>query len=77
MRYEEAKIFFREELEKYFMKGVEVIEVIHGIGTYALRNMIIDEIKMLDYVKIIDSQNPGSILLELLVPEKNFLRQIT
>jgi len=77
MRYEEAKNFFRAELEKYFFRGFELVEVVHGIGTYTLRNMIIDEISNLDYVNIIDSHNPGSLLLELLVPDKRTLRKFT
>jgi hypothetical protein len=77
MRYDEAKIFFRAELEKKFFRGYELVEVIHGIGTYTLRKMILDEIHQLDYVNIIDSHNPGSLLLELLVPEKSALRKYT
>ena len=77
MRYHEAKSYFRTELEKYFYRGCEVVEVVHGIGTYTLRNMILEEIKHLDYVNIIESSNPGSLLLELLVPENNVIKKIT
>jgi len=77
MRYEEARIFFRAELEKFFFRGFELVEVVHGVGTYTLRNMILDEIHNLDYVNIIDSHNPGSLLLELLVPDKSALKKYT
>ena len=77
MRYDEAKIHFRSELEKYFFRGIEVVEVVHGIGTYTLRNMILDEINQLDYVNIIESHNPGSLILELLVPDKSTLKKYT
>lgn len=77
MGYVDAKRFFRAELEKSFFRGQELVEVVHGIGTYTLRKMILEEINTLDYVNIIESHNPGSLLLELLVPDKSTLKRFT
>ncbi|MDH4199009.1 MAG: Smr/MutS family protein [Spirochaetia bacterium] len=76
MRFTEAKLHFRNELEKCFYFGDRFVEVIHGIGTYTLRNMVIDEVGKLDYVSIIESYNPGSLILELDVPEQSFLNKL-
>ncbi len=75
LRYEEARSRFLTELDKAFMAGERHVEVIHGIGTYTLKKMVEKEVAALDYAEILESQNPGSTLLELLAPEPHILKQ--
>ena len=70
MRYEEAKSFFVHEMESAFYEGIEEVKVIHGVGTYALRNMVLAEVEKVDYIEILPQMhNPGTIRLKLLVPD--------
>jgi dsDNA-specific endonuclease/ATPase MutS2 len=77
MRYNDAKIHFRNEIEKFFFRGHQYIEVIHGIGTYTLRKMVLDEVININYVQIIENNNPGSLVLELQIPDINTLKKYT
>lgn len=76
LRYEEARHTLLTSLEKYFSQGVREVEVIHGIGTYTLRKMVLAEIEKMDYVNVIPGilgENPGTLRLELLSPEEHIL----
>lgn len=75
LRYEEARSKLLSELEKAFMAGETCVEVVHGIGTYTLKKMVEKEVAQIDYVDILESQNPGSALLEVYPPEPHILRQ--
>jgi len=79
LRFSEAKDKFLKEIESCFAKGIDIVEVIHGIGTYTLRNMVIEEVKNLDYVDFLHEPeitfNPGSIKLVIQIPDKSRLNQ--
>ena len=79
LRFEDAKKKFLNEIEKCFARGVQYVEVIHGIGSYILRNMVIDEINKINYVELASDQdfntNPGSIKLIIRTPEKSILNK--
>ena len=75
LRYSEAQSHFLVELERAFMSGEPEVEVIHGIGTYALRNMVLKEIKSIDYVEVIENHNPGSLRLRILGPEPSIMKK--
>ena len=56
-----------------------MVEVVHGIGTYALRNMIEVEIEkhrtiFVDLTQAF-TKNPGSIKIEILGPEPHILKK--
>ncbi len=72
MRFEEARNKLLAEIEKAFLDGVKEIEVIHGIGSYTLHDMVLEECKRIAYLKPISATfhpNPGSTLFEVLSPE--------
>ena len=73
LRFEEAQRKFLQELDSFFFKGVEEVEVIHGIGEHILRKMVENEVDKLDYVEIVSLplSNPGALKLKLLVPPKH------
>lgn len=76
MRFDEARNKLLSELDKHFFAGQPEVEIIHGIGNYVLRNMVLAELKKLDYVRIQDAgfhPNPGSLKVTLLGPEKSVL----
>ncbi|MDH5717982.1 MAG: Smr/MutS family protein [Spirochaetia bacterium] len=79
LRFQEAKEKFLREVEKAFINGIKEIEVIHGIGTYTLRKMVIEEVSKLDYADIDNSNiffsNPGSLRLLLFPPESHLLNK--
>jgi len=75
MRFEVAKSHFLRELDAAFMSGETEIEVIHGVGTYALKNMIHEEASKLDYITLLPSSNPGVTRLEISGPDEHILRQ--
>ncbi|MDH5720688.1 MAG: Smr/MutS family protein [Spirochaetia bacterium] len=74
MRFEEAKNKFLQEIEHCFARGIEFVEVIHGIGTYTLRNMVLNEINNIEYIELFNpleySMNPGSLKLVIKTPDK-------
>ena len=72
LSYFDAKKKLLENIEALFFRGHTKAIIIHGIGTYTLRNMVIEEVSKLDYIKIINnplSDNPGQLEIELLVPD--------
>jgi len=75
LRYVEAQSHFLTELERAFMAGEAEVEVIHGIGTYALRKMVLKEIESIDYVEIIENHNPGALRLRILGPEPSMMKK--
>ena len=80
LRFEPARKKLLEEIDAAFMKGESMVEIIHGIGTYTLRTMVLDELEKVDYARILESDfhyNPGSMLIELLVPEQGILNKYT
>lgn len=79
LRYEEARQKFLREIEHAFYKGIREAEIIHGVGTYALRNMVIKEIQSIDYVQISDewNPNPGSLKIILNIPDPGILKKYT
>ncbi len=77
LHYEEAKQKFLTELDNAFFSGEPEVEVIHGVGTYTLRNMVLEQIKKISYVELSNNwnHNPGSLKLTLLVPEMSLLKK--
>lgn len=78
LRYDQAKEKFLTSLEKAFLAGETIVEVVHGVGTYALRTMIIEELKSIDYASAIETgfaMNPGTIRIELYPPDSSVLRK--
>ncbi len=72
LTYLDAKKKLLEDIEYLFFRGHTRAKVIHGIGTYTLRKMVVKEISKIDYVKIIEnpfSNNLGELEIELLVPD--------
>lgn len=57
--------------------GYPVVEVVHGIGTYTLRKMILEEISLIEYATFRESANPGSLIVELDVPDPAILKKYT
>ncbi len=72
MRFDEARNKLLSEIERLFFAGESEVEIVHGIGNYILRKMVLLELAKLDYVSISDSgfnPNPGSLKVKLLVPD--------
>lgn len=71
LKYHEAKDKLIKELEKHYHNGSSSVRVIHGIGTYTLRKMVIEEIKTIDYVEIqpdFFGEDQASLLLRIFSP---------
>ena len=78
LRFEEARRKLLAEIESAFVNGVSLLEVVHGVGTYTLRRMVETEVEKLDYVRVRDNDfnaNPGTLKLEILLPEQNILKE--
>lgn len=76
MRFDEARNKLLADIEKFFFAGETEVEIVHGIGNYILRKMVIAELAKLDYVRINDSgfnPNPGSLKVQLLSPDPGIL----
>lgn len=80
MRYEDAKEKLEREINKAFMDGETLVEVIHGIGEGKLRQMTLDYIAANDFLKLYQSEfvysNPGSTKIEILAPDKSDLKRL-
>ena len=78
LRYEEAKRLLIREIESFFYQGVEDVSIVHGVGDYILRNMVLQELAKIDYVQILEQAhfNPGSLKVRLLIPPKEVLKRI-
>lgn len=77
LRYEEARQKFLQEIEHAFYQGISEVEIIHGVGTYTLRNMLLKEIKRIDYISISNewNSNPGSLKVLLAVPDAGLMKK--
>lgn len=76
MSYAEAEKKLEKEIHSALCKGKKYIEIIHGVGTYTLRKMVIKYLMSLDFVKILPEEssfNPGTLKIELDIPEKKVL----
>lgn len=78
MRIEKARSIFLKELERFFLAGEQEVHVLHGIGKYILRDMVVEECKKIDYVEILSTPdgirpNDGIMRLKILTPEKSLL----
>jgi dsDNA-specific endonuclease/ATPase MutS2 len=76
MRFDEARNKLLSEIERFFFAGESEVEIVHGIGNYILRKMVLSELARLDYVTVNDSgfnPNPGSLKVKLLVPDPGML----
>lgn len=78
MRFDKARGIFLNEIEKYFLQGEQEVHVLHGIGEYILRDMVIEECKKIDYVEVLSTPpgihpNDGILRLRILAPEKSVL----
>lgn len=74
MRYEQAKQKLINELEKHYRMKTQTVRIIHGIGQCILREMVIEEVKEISYVKIKEDffeDSPATLLLEIFPPDKN------
>ena len=80
LSYEDAKRKLIREVESLFLRGVERVRIIHGIGEYVLRKMAIHELSAKDYVQIIENdvpyQNAGQLEIRLLPPDDGLLREL-
>ena len=77
MRFDEARNKLLSEIEKFFFAGESEVEIVHGIGNYILRKMVITELAKLDYVRVEDSgfnPNPGSLKVRLLTPDPGIMK---
>ena len=76
LKYEEAKKKLLLEIENLFFQGISEASIIHGIGNYILRDMVVQEIAKLDYVEIREAAhfNPGELRIRLLIPSKEVLK---
>lgn len=77
---EEAKRILEDELNRAFMSGETVVQVLHGIGTGALKKMTLDIVREYDFVQLSSlgslHPNPGVTILEILAPSPSQLRRI-
>ena len=76
MRFDEARNKLLSEIEQHFFAGESEVEIVHGIGNYILRKMVIAELAKLDYVRINSdnyNMNPGSLKVTLLIPDAGLL----
>ncbi len=74
-----ARAKLLHEIELYFARGYEKVKVIHGVGTYVIHNMVVEEIAKIDYVEHIQtplSFNDGELYIRLLIPKLQKLHQI-
>lgn len=77
-RWQEARSIFLKEIEFHLSKGTQEVEVLHGIGDYILRKMVIAEVEKIDYVEILFTPegvrpNDGVLRLKILMPDKSRL----
>lgn len=73
MRRENAKNKFIDELEKHYSNREKEVKIIHGIGNYVLREMLLEEIKSINYVEIVEDffeESTASLLLKIHSPDK-------
>jgi len=77
-KYEFAANLLEREIEQAFCKGIQYVEIVHGIGMGKLKSMVLEFIEKTDYLNIHNSDfhyNPGSTLVEILSPDKNILEK--
>ena len=73
MRRENAKNKLIDELEKHYSNREKRVKIIHGIGNYVLREMLLEEIKTINYVEIVEDffeESTASLLLKIHSPDK-------
>jgi DNA-nicking Smr family endonuclease len=80
MRFEEARRKLERELDKAFLEGETLVEVVHGVGEEVLKKMTIEFVSSRDYLRIFQvpsfiHQNPGSTKVEILSPSKKDLKK--
>lgn len=77
MRYEEARAKLLQEIEMAFADGIEILEIVHGIGSYTLAQMVKRECQKIPYLVLKEDLfyfNPGSVRYEVLIPHKDKLK---
>ena len=77
LRVAEARRTLLKELDAYFMKGINNVDIVHGVGTYTIRNMVREEITKIDYAVIVEDdyqQNYGITRVKLLCPSEDILK---
>jgi len=75
LHYEEAKNILLSEIEKSFLSGEKEVEVVHGIGTYTIRNMILKEIEKISYVEFSRFKSDAVIVLKIDSPPEHILKK--
>lgn len=81
LRFEEARTKLERELHEAFMDGETYVEIVHGIGEGVLRRMAIDYVTTSGFLKLVESDpmfrgNPGSTLVEILAPSKEYINRL-
>ena len=73
MRYNEAKSKLESELHKAFLDGVTLVEIVHGIGSGRLKQLVLDTVLELGFGSVFETgddwQNPGTTQIELYPPD--------
>ena len=78
MHYNDAKNKLEREIHNAQFQGHRYVEIIHGIGTYTLRNMTVEYLQTLNFVKLLPEEsgfNPGSLKVELDIPDEQIRRK--
>jgi len=78
MSYDEARDKLEMELNEAFMAGETRVQVLHGIGTGALKRLTEKTVRGYDFASLVEDPavyNPGVTLVDLLPPSKSDLRK--
>lgn len=80
LKYEEARIKLEREIHNAFTEGVNLVEVIHGIGEGKLKRLTEEFAENTDFLKLVRTDewilpNPGATRIEILGPAKQDLKQ--
>jgi dsDNA-specific endonuclease/ATPase MutS2 len=81
MRFEEARIKLEREMNDAFMEGGGFVEILHGIGEGILKRMAIDYVESCNFLKLVERDpmfrgNPGTTLVEVLAPSKEYINRL-
>ena len=73
LHYEEAKEKFLNELDECFCQGITRVNVVHGVGEYILRKMVLKELENINYAEadFFFDDNPGELNISLSTYKNN------
>jgi len=80
LRYKDAEEKLERELHQAFLAGINFVQIVHGVGSGKLKELVENTIDRVDFAKIIRDgsvlENPGTTHIELYPPDRRTLKSI-